>query len=160
MSIVVRALGITVIVMMTVLAIRLLNEREQLKHDLKVVRDLARKSEEEVLGDLIIWKLKVGGSRRKIKHGEIGLGLMMLLSLIGFLMMRTHANEYFFVIGVGISVIIFLSSMYVWRRITIETTPIHVKSPAANKFFSEFIDAVLKADFDDDDESKKDDQNK
>lgn len=35
MSIVVRALGIAVILMMAVLAIRLLNEREQLSHNLE-----------------------------------------------------------------------------------------------------------------------------
>ena len=156
MSIVVRALGIAVILMMAALAIRLLNEREQLLHGLEVLHDLKKKPEEEVLGYLIEWKIKVGGSKRKIKHGEIYLGLMLLLSLIGFLTMRAYANEYFFLIGGGISVIIFLASLYIWRRITIETTPISVKSPAVAKYLRDFMDAVMKADFDDD-ESKKDD---
>lgn len=152
MSIVVRVLGIVVILMMAVLAVRILKEGEQLLHGLEVLHDLKKKPEEEVLGYLINWKIKVGGSKRKIKHGEIYLGLMLLLSLIGFLTMRAYANEYFFLIGGGISVIIFLASLYIWRRITIETTPISVKS----KYLSDFMDAVMKADFDDD-ESKKDD---
>ncbi len=94
MSIVVRVLGITVIVMMAGLAIRLLNERERLSCNLENKPRLDKRSR-------LIWKMKILGSRRKLKQGRRSLGLMMLTFLVGFLTMRAYANEYFFMIGDG-----------------------------------------------------------
>lgn len=71
MSIVVRVLGITVIVMMAGLAIRLLNERERLSCNLENKPRLDKRSR-------LIWKMKILGSRRKLKQGRRSLGLMML----------------------------------------------------------------------------------
>lgn len=71
MSIVVRALGITVILMMAVLAIRLLNEREQL------FRNLENKSRFDKRSRLR-WKMKILGSRRKLKQGRRALSQMVL----------------------------------------------------------------------------------
>lgn len=105
MSIAVRALGIAVILMMAVLAIRLLNEREQLSHNLEDTPRLDKRSR-------LIWKMKILGSRRKLKQGRLSLGLMMLTFLVGFLTMRAYANEYFFMIGGGISVILCVHSLF------------------------------------------------
>ena len=100
MSIEVRALGIVVIVMMSVLAMLLLNERKQLLRNLENTPRLDKRSR-------LIWKMKILGSRRKLKQGRLALGQMVLAFLVGFLTMRAYANEYFFMIG-GISVIVFV----------------------------------------------------
>ena len=148
MSIVVRALGITVILMMAVLAIRLLNEREQL------FRNLENKSRFDKSSRLR-WKMKILGSRRKLKQGRRALSQMVLAFLIGFLTMRAYANEYFFMIG-GISVIIFVRSFFVWKRITRESRPV-ILSGSAAKIIKEFFDDGAKKNSQNDDVSKKDD---
>ena len=148
MSIVVRALGITVILMMAVLAIRLLNEREQL------FRNLENKSRFDKSSRLR-WKMKILGSRRKLKQGRRALSQMVLAFLIGFLTMRAYANEYFFMIG-GISVIVFVRSFFVWKRITRESRPV-ILSGSAARIIKEFFDDGAKKNSQNDDESKKDD---
>lgn len=149
MSIVVRALGITVILMMAALAIQLLNEREQLSHNLE---DTPRSDKRSRL----IWKMKILGSRRKLKQGRLSLGLMMLTFLVGFLTMRAYANEYYFMIGGGISVIIFVRSFFAWKRITRESRPV-ILSGSAARIIKEFFDDGAKKNLQNDDESKKDD---
>lgn len=151
MSIVVRALGITVILMMAALAIRLLNEREQLS------RNLENKSRFDKSSRLR-WKMKILGSRRKLKQGRRALSQMVLAFLVGFLTMRAYANEYFFMIG-GVSVIVFVRSFFVWRRITRESRPV-ILSGSAAKIIKEFLDAEVKKSSQNDDGSKKDDYNK
>ena len=148
MSIVVRALGITVILMMAVLAIRLLNEREQL------FRNLENKSRFDKSSRLR-WKMKILGSRRKLKQGRRALSQMVLAFLVGFLTMRAYANEYFFMIG-GISVIVFVRSFFVWKRITRESRPV-ILSGSAAKIIKEFFDDGAKKNSQNDDVSKKDD---
>ncbi len=151
MSIVVRALGIAVILMMAALAIRLLNEREQLS------RNLENKSRFDKSSRLR-WKMKILGSRRKLKQGRRALSQMVLAFLVGFLTMRAYANEYFFMIG-GVSVIVFVRSFFVWRRITRESRPV-ILSGSAAKIIKEFLDAEVKKSSQNDDGSKKDDYNK
>lgn len=149
MSIVVRALGITVILMMAVLAIRLLNEREQL------FRNLENKSRFDKSSRLR-WKMKILGSRRKLKQGRRALSQMVLAFLIGFLTMRAYANEYFFMIGGSISVIVFVRSFFVWKRITRESRPV-ILSGSAARIIKEFFDDGAKKNSQNDDGSKKDD---
>lgn len=149
MSIVVRALGITVILMMAALAIRILNEREQLSRNLEDTPRLDKRSR-------LRWKMKILGSRRKLKQGRLSLGLMILTFLVGFLTMRAYANEYFFMIGGGISVIVFVRSFFVWKRITRESRPV-ILSGSAARIIKEFLDAEVKKNSQNDDESKKDD---
>ena len=149
MSIAVRALGIAVILMMAVLAMRLLNEREQLSHNLEDTPRLDKRSR-------LIWKMKILGSRRKLKQGRLSLGLMMLTFLVGFLTMRAYANEYFFMIGGGVSVIVFVRSFFVWKRITRESRPVILSSSAA-RIIKEFFDDGAKKNSQNDDGSKKDD---
>lgn len=149
MSIAVRALGIAVIVMMAVLAIQLLNEREQLSHNLE---DTPRSDKRSQLR----WKMKILGSRRKLKQGRLALSQMMLTFLIGFLTMRAYANEYYFMIGGGISMIIFVRSFFVWKRITRESRPV-ILSGSAARIIKEFFDDGAKKNSQNDDESKKDD---
>lgn len=149
MSIVVRVLGITVIVMMVGLAIRLLNERERLSRNLENKPRLDKRSR-------LIWKMKILGSRRKLKQGRLSLGLMMLPFLVGFLTMRAYANEYFFMIGGGISVIIFVRSFFAWKRITRESRPV-ILSGSAARIIKEFFDDGAKKNSQNDDGSKKDD---
>ena len=152
MSIVVRALGITVILMMAALAIRILNEREQLSRNLEDTPRLDKRSR-------LRWKMKILGSRRKLKQGRLALGQMVLAFLVGFLTMRAYANEYFFMIGGGISMIIFVRSFFVWKRITRESRPV-ILSGSAAKIIKEFLDAEVKKSSQNDDGSKKDDYNK
>jgi Mg2+/citrate symporter len=149
MSIAVRALGIAVIVMMAVLAIQLLNEREQLSHNLE---DTPRSDKRSQLR----WKMKILGSRKKLKQGRLALSQMMLTFLIGFLTMRAYANEYYFMIGGGISMIIFVRSFFVWKRITRESRPV-ILSGSAARIIKEFFDDGAKKNSQNDDESKKDD---
>ena len=149
MSIEVRALGIVVIVMMSVLAMLLLNERKQLLRNLENTPRLDKRSR-------LIWKMKILGSRRKLKQGRLALGQMVLAFLIGFLTMRAYANEYFFMIGGGISVIIFVRSFFVWKRITRESRPV-ILSGSAARIIKEFFDDGAKKNSQNDDESKKDD---
>lgn len=149
MSIVVRALGITVILMMAALAIRILNEREQLSRNLEDTPRLDKRSR-------LRWKMGILGSRRKLKQGRLSLGLMILTFLVGFLTMRAYANEYFFMIGGGISVIVFVRSFFVWKRITRESRPV-ILSGSAARIIKEFLDAEVKKNSQNDDESKKDD---
>lgn len=149
MSIAVRALGIAVIVMMAVLAIQLLNEREQLSHNLE---DTPRSDKRSQLR----WKMKILGSRRKLKQGRLALSQMVLTFLIGFLTMRAYANEYYFMIGGGISMIIFVRSFFVWKRITRESRPVILNSSAA-RIIKEFFDDGAKKNSQNDDGSKKDD---
>ena len=149
MSIEVRVLGIVVIVMMSVLAMLLLNERKQLLRNLENKPRLDKRSR-------LIWKMKILGSRRKLKQGRLSLGLMMLTFLVGFLTMRAYANEYFFMIGGGISVIVFVRLFFVWRRITRESRPVILNSSAA-RIIKEFFDDGAKKNSQNDDESKKDD---
>lgn len=149
MSIAVRALGIAVIVMMAVLAIQLLNEREQLSHNLE---DTPRSDKRSQLR----WKMKILGSRRKLKQGRLALSQMVLTFLIGFLTMRAYANEYYFMIGGGISMIIFVRSFFVWKRITRESRPV-ILSGSAARIIKEFFDDGAKKNSQNDDESKKDD---
>ena len=149
MSIEVRALGIVVIVMMSVLAMLLLNERKQLLRNLENKPRLDKRS-------LLIWKMKILGSRRKLKQGRLSLGLMMLAFLVGFLTMRAYASEYFFMLGGGISVIVFVRLFFVWRRITRESRPVILNSSAA-RIIKEFFDDGAKKNSQNDDGSKKDD---
>lgn len=149
MSIIVRALGIAVIVMMTVLAIRLLNEREQLSRNLE---DTPRSDKHTRLR----WKMKILGSRRKLKQGRRALSQMVLAFLVGFLTMRAYANEYFFMIGGSISVIVFVRSFFVWKRITRESRPV-ILSGSAARIIKEFFDDGAKKNSQNDDGSKKDD---
>lgn len=149
MSIVVRALGITVILMMAALAIRILNEREQL------FRNLENKSRFDKRSRLR-WKMKILGSRRKLKQGRLALGQMVLAFLVGFLTMRAYANEYFFMIGGSISVIVFVRSFFVWKRITRESRPV-ILSGSAARIIKEFFDDGAKKNSQNDDGSKKDD---
>lgn len=149
MSIMVRALGIAVIVMMTVLAIRLLNEREQLSRNLE---DTPRSDKHTRLR----WKMKILGSRRKLKQGRRALSQMVLAFLVGFLTMRAYANEYFFMIGGSISVIVFVRSFFVWKRITRESRPV-ILSGSAARIIKEFFDDGAKKNSQNDDGSKKDD---
>ena len=148
MSIEVRILGIVVIVMMSVLAMLLLNERKQLLRNLENTPRLDKRSR-------LIWKMKILGSRRKLKQGRLALGQMVLAFLVGFLTMRAYANEYFFMIG-GISVIVFVRSFFVWKRIMRESRPVILNSSAA-RIIKEFLDAEVKKNSQNDDESKKDD---
>ena len=149
MSIVVRILGIAVILMMAALAIRLLNEREQLSRNLENKSRFDKRSR-------LRWKMKILGSRRKLKQGRRALSQMVLAFLIGFLTMRAYANEYFFMIGGGISVIIFVRSFFVWKRITRESRPV-ILSGSAAKIIKEFFDDGAKKNSQNDDVSKKDD---
>ena len=149
MSIPVRALGNAGILMMAALAIRLLNEREQLS------RNLENKSRFDKSSRLR-WKMKILGSRRKLKQGRRALSQMVLAFLIGFLTMRAYANEYFFMIGGGVSVVVFVRSFFVWRRITLESRPV-ILSVSAAKFMKEFFDDGAKKNSQNGDESKKDD---
>lgn len=149
MSIVVRALGIAVILMMAALAIRLLNEREQLSRNLENKSRFDKRSR-------LRWKMKILGSRRKLKQGRRALSQMVLAFLVGFLTMRAYANEYFFMIGGGISMIIFVRSFFVWKRITRESRPV-ILSGSAAKIIKEFLDAEVKKSSQNDDGSKKDD---
>ena len=149
MSIAVRALGIAVIVMMAVLAIQLLNEREQLSHNLE---DTPRSDKRSQLR----WKMKILGSRRKLKQGRLALSQMVLTFLIGFLTMRAYANGYYFMIGGGISMIIFVRSFFVWKRITRESRPV-ILSGSAARIIKEFFDDGAKKNSQNDDGSKKDD---
>ena len=148
MSIEVRALGIVVIVMMSVLSMLLLNERKQLLRNLENTPRLDKRSR-------LIWKMKILGSRRKLKQGRLALGQMVLAFLVGFLTMRAYANEYFFMIG-GISVIVFVRSFFVWKRITRESRPV-ILSGSAARIIKEFFDDGAKKNSQNDDESKKDD---
>lgn len=100
--------------------------------------------------------MKILGSRRKLKQGRLSLGLMMLTFLVGFLTMRAYANEYFFMIGGGISVIVFVRLFFVWRRITRESRPV-ILSGSAAKIIKEFFDDGAKKNSQNDDGSKKDD---
>lgn len=149
MSIVVRALGITVILMMAALAIRILNEREQLSRNLEDTPRLDKRSR-------LRWKMKILGSRRKLKQGRLALGQMVLAFLVGFLTMRAYANEYFFMIGGSISVIVFVRSFFVWKRITRESRPV-ILSGSAARIIKEFFDDGAKKNSQNDDGSKKDD---
>lgn len=149
MSIAVRVLGIAVILMMATLAIRLLNEREQLSRNLE---DTPRSDKHTRLR----WKMKILGSRRKLKQGRRALSQMVLAFLVGFLTMRAYANEYFFMIGGGISVIVFVRSFFVWKRITRESRPV-ILSGSAARIIKEFFDDGAKKNSQNDDESKKDD---
>ena len=85
MSIVVRALGITVILMMAALAIRLLNEREQLSRNLENKSRFDKRSR-------LRWKMGILGSRRKLKQGRRALSQMVLAFLVGFLTMRAYVK--------------------------------------------------------------------
>ena len=149
MSIVVRALGIAVILMMAALAIRLLNEREQLSRNLENKSRFDKRSR-------LRWKMKILGSRRKLKQGRRALSQMVLAFLVGFLTMRAYANEYFFMIGGGVSVVIFVRSFFVWRRITCESRPV-ILSGSAARIIKEFFDDEAKKNSQNDDGSKKDD---
>ena len=149
MSIAVRALGIAVILMMAALAIRLLNEREQLSRNLENKSRFDKRSR-------LRWKMKILGSRRKLKQGRRALSQMVLAFLIGFLTMRAYANEYFFMIGGGVSVIVFVRSFFVWKRITRESRPV-ILSGSAARIIKEFFDDGAKKNSQNDDESKKDD---
>lgn len=149
MSIAVRALGIAVIVMMAALAVRLLNEREQLSRNLENKSRFDKRSR-------LRWKMKILGSRRKLKQGRRALSQMVLAFLIGFLTMRAYANEYFFMIGGGISVIIFVRSFFAWKRITRESRPV-ILSGSAARIIKEFFDDGAKKNSQNDDGSKKDD---
>ena len=145
----VRILGIAVILMMAALAIRLLNEREQLSRNLENKSRFDKRSR-------LRWKMKILGSRRKLKQGRLALSQMVLTFLIGFLTMRAYANEYFFMIGGGISVIVFVRSFFVWKRITRESRPVILTGSAA-KIIKEFFDDGAKKNSQNDDGSKKDD---
>ena len=149
MSIAVRALGIAVIVMMAALAVRLLNEREQLSRNLENKSRFDKRSR-------LRWKMKILGSRRKLKQGRLALGQMVLAFLVGFLTMRAYANEYFFMIGGSISVIVFVRSFFVWKRITRESRPV-ILSGSAARIIKEFFDDGAKKNSQNDDGSKKDD---
>lgn len=149
MSIVVRILGIAVILMMAALAIRLLNEREQLSRNLENKSRFDKRSR-------LRWKMKILGSRRKLKQGRRALSQMVLAFLIGFLTMRAYANEYYFMIGGGVSVIVFVRSFFAWKRITRESRPV-ILSGSAARIIKEFFDDGAKKNSQNDDGSKKDD---
>ncbi|WP_423789256.1 hypothetical protein [Limosilactobacillus mucosae] len=149
MSIVVRALGITVILMMAALAIRLLNEREQLSRNLENKSRFDKRSR-------LRWKMGILGSRRKLKQGRRTLSQMVLAFLVGFLTMRAYANEYYFMIGGGVSVIVFVRSFFAWKRITRESRPV-ILSGSAARIIKEFFDDGAKKNSQNDDGSKKDD---
>lgn len=149
MSIAVRALGIAVILMMAALAVRLLNEREQLSRNLENKSRFDKRSQ-------LRWKMKILGSRRKLKQGRLALGQMVLAFLVGFLTMRAYANEYYFMIGGGVSAIVFVRSFFVWKRITRESRPV-ILSGSATKIIKEFFDDGAKKNSQNDDGSKKDD---
>lgn len=149
MSIAVRALGIAVIVMMAALAVRLLNEREQLSRNLENKSRFDKRSR-------LRWKMKILGSRRKLKQGRRALSQMVLAFLIGFLTMRAYANEYFFMIGGGVSVVVFVRSFFAWKRITRESRPV-ILSGSAARIIKEFFDDGAKKNSQNDDGSKKDD---
>ena len=149
MSIVVRALGITVILMMAALAVRILNEREQLSRNLENKSRFDKRSR-------LRWKMGILGSRRKLKQGRLALGQMVLAFLVGFLTMRAYANEYFFMIGGSISVIVSVRSFFVWKRITRESRPV-ILSGSAARIIKEFFDDGAKKNSQNDDGSKKDD---
>lgn len=149
MSIVVRALGIAVILMMAALAIRLLNEREQLSRNLENKSRFDKRSR-------LRWKMKILGSRRKLKQGRRALSQMVLAFLVGFLTMRAYANEYYFMIGGGVSVIVFVRSFFAWKRITRESRPV-ILSGSAARIIKEFFDDGAKKNSQNDDGSKKDD---
>lgn len=128
MSIVVRILGIAVILMMAALAIRLLNEREQLSRNLENKSRFDKRSR-------LRWKMKILGSRRKLKQGRRALSQMVLAFLIGFLTMRAYANEYFFMIGGGISVIVFVRSFLFGKglRARADQSFLVVQQPGSSK---------------------------
>ncbi len=149
MSIEVRALGIVVIVMMSVLAMLLLNERKQLLRNLENTPRLDKRSR-------LRWKMKILGSRRKLKQGRRALSQMVLAFLVGFLTMRAYANEYYFMIGGGVSVIVFVRSFFAWKRITCESRPV-ILSGSAARIIKEFFDDGAKKNSQNDDGSKKDD---
>lgn len=149
MSIAVRALGIAVIVMMAALAVRLLNEREQLSRNLENKSRFDKRSR-------LRWKMKILGSRRKLKQGRRALSQMVLAFLVGFLTMRAYANEYYFMIGGGVSVIVFVRSFFAWKRITRESRPV-ILSGSAARIIKEFFDDGAKKNSQNDDGSKKDD---
>ena len=149
MSIAVRALGIAVIVMMAALAVRLLNEREQLSRNLENKSRFDKRSR-------LRWKMKILGSRRKLKQGRRALSQMVLAFLIGFLTMRAYANEYFFMIGGGVSVVVFVRSFFAWKRITRESRPV-ILSGSAARIIKEFFEDGAKKNSQNDDGSKKDD---
>ena len=149
MSIVVRALGITVILMMAALAVRILNEREQLSRNLENKSRFDKRSR-------LRWKMGILGSRRKLKQGRLALGQMVLAFLVGFLTMLAYANEYFFMIGGSISVIVSVRSFFVWKRITRESRPV-ILSGSAARIIKEFFDDGAKKNSQNDDGSKKDD---
>lgn len=149
MSIVVRALGITVILMMAALAIRILNEREQLSRNLEDTPRLDKRSR-------LRWKMGILGSRRKLKQGRRALSQMVLAFLVGFLTMRAYANEYYFMIGGGVSVVVFVRSFFAWKRITRESRPV-ILSGSAARIIKEFFEDGAKKNSQNDDESKKDD---
>lgn len=149
MSIAVRALGIAVILMMAVLAIRLLNEREQLSRNLENKSRFDKRSR-------LRWKMKILGSRRKLKQGRRALSQMVLAFLVGFLTMRAYANEYYFMIGGGVSLIVFVRSFFFWKRITRESRPV-ILSGSAARIIKEFFDDGAKKNSQNDDGSKKDD---
>lgn len=149
MSIAVRALGIAVIVMMAALAVRLLNEREQLSRNLENKSRFDKRSR-------LRWKMKILVSRRKLKQGRRALSQMVLAFLIGFLTMRAYANEYFFMIGGGVSVVVFVRSFFAWKRITRESRPV-ILSGSAARIIKEFFEDGAKKNSQNDDGSKKDD---
>lgn len=100
--------------------------------------------------------MRILGSRRKLKQGRRALSQMVLTFLIGFLTMRAYANEYFLMIGGGISVIVFVRSFFVWKRITRESRPV-ILSGSAARIIKEFFDDGAKKNSQNDDGSKKDD---
>ncbi|MEO5291218.1 hypothetical protein [Limosilactobacillus allomucosae] len=149
MSIAVRALGTAVIVMMAALAVRFLNEREQLSRNLENKSRFDKRSR-------LRWKMKILGSRRKLKQGRRALSQMVLAFLIGFLTMCAYANEYFFMIGGGVSVVVFVRSFFAWKRITRESRPV-ILSGSAARIIKEFFEDGAKKNSQNDDGSKKDD---
>ena len=84
MSIAVRALGIAVIVMMAALAVRLLNEREQLSRNLENKSRFDKRSR-------LRWKMKILGSRRKLKQGRRALS-QMVLAFLDWLQYQRHGT--------------------------------------------------------------------
>ena len=81
---------------------------------------------------------------------------MVLAFLVGFLTMRAYANEYYFMIGGGVSVIVFVCSFFAWKRITCESRPV-ILSGSAARIIKEFFDDGAKKNSQNDDGSKKDD---
>lgn len=100
--------------------------------------------------------MKILGSRRKLKQGRRALSQMVLAFLVGFLTMRAYANEYYFMIGGGVSVIVFVRSFFAWKRITRESRPV-ILSGSAARIIKEFFDDGAKKNSQNDDGSKKDD---